>query len=40
MFGEGSVSLTGFFNNATVDVISANRVVLHFAVTAMKCLRS
>ena len=25
MFGEGSVSLAGFFNNATVDVISANK---------------
>tara|TARA_Y100000361_G_scaffold76068_1_gene67290 strand:- start:27298 stop:28203 length:906 start_codon:yes stop_codon:yes gene_type:complete len=38
MFGEGSVSLTGFFNNATVDVISANKWFSTSAVTADEML--
>ena len=38
MFGESSVSLTGFFNNATVDVISANKWFSTSAVTADEML--
>ena len=38
MFGEGSVSLAGFFNNATVDVISANKWFSTSAVTAQEML--
>jgi hypothetical protein len=38
MFGEGSVSLAGFFNNATVDVISANKWFSTSGVTAQEML--
>jgi hypothetical protein len=38
MFGEGSVSLAGFFNNATVDVISANKWFSTSSVTAQEML--
>lgn len=38
MFGEGSVSLAGFFNNATVDVISANKWFSTSQVTAQEML--
>ena len=38
MFGEGSVNLAGFFNNATVDVISANKWFSTSAVTAQEML--
>ena len=38
MFGEGSVSLAGFFNNATVDVISANKWFSTSNVTAQEML--
>ena len=38
MFGEGSVSLTGFFNNATVDVISGNKWFSTSGVTAAEML--
>ena len=38
MFGEGSVSLAGFFNNATVDVISANKWFSTASVTAQEML--
>jgi hypothetical protein len=38
MFGEGSVSLAGFFNNATVDVISANKWFSTSQVTAQDML--
>jgi hypothetical protein len=38
MFGEGSVSLAGFFNNATVDVISANKWFSTLSVTAQEML--
>lgn len=38
MFGEGSVSLAGFFNNTTVDVISANKWFSTSAVTAQEML--
>jgi hypothetical protein len=38
MFGESSVSLAGFFNNATVDVISANKWFSTAAVTAQEML--
>lgn len=38
MFGEGSVSLAGFFNNATVDVISANKWFSTTDVTAQEML--
>ena len=38
MFGEGSVSLAGFFNNATVDVISANKWFSTSNITAQEML--
>ncbi len=38
MFGEGSVSLAGFFNNATVDVISANKWFSTSGITAAEML--
>ena len=38
MFGEGSVNLAGFFNNATVDVISANKWFSTSSVTAQEML--
>lgn len=38
MFGEGSVNLAGFFNNATVDVISANKWFSTSNVTAQEML--
>ena len=38
MFGEGSVSLAGFFNNSTVDVISANKWFSTSNVTAQEML--
>lgn len=38
MFGESSVNLAGFFNNATVDVISANKWFSTSAVTAQEML--
>tara|TARA_B100001758_G_scaffold166633_1_gene143887 strand:+ start:69 stop:974 length:906 start_codon:yes stop_codon:yes gene_type:complete len=38
MFGEGSVALSGFFNNATVDVISGNKWFSTSGVTAAEML--
>jgi hypothetical protein len=38
MFGEGSVSLAGFFNNSTVDVVSANKWFSTADVTAQEML--
>jgi len=38
MFGEGSVNLAGFFNNATVDVISANKWFSTVGITAQEML--
>lgn len=38
MFGEGSVSLAGFFNNSTVDVISANKWFSTSGITAAEML--
>lgn len=38
MFGESSVGLSGFFNNANVDVISANKWFSTSAVTAQEML--
>ena len=38
MFGESSVGLSGFFNNSTVDVISANKWFSTSAVTADEML--
>jgi hypothetical protein len=38
MFGEGSVSLAGFFNNATVDVIAANKWFSTVGITAQEML--
>lgn len=38
MFGEGSVSLAGFFNNSTVDVISANKWFSTSGITAQEML--
>lgn len=38
MFGEGSVNLAGFFNNATVDVIAANKWFSTVGTTAQEML--
>jgi hypothetical protein len=38
MFGESSVGLAGFFNNATVDIIAANKWFTTASVTAQEML--
>jgi len=38
MFGESAVSLAGFFNNSTVDVVSANKWFSTSGVTAQEML--
>ena len=38
MFGEASVSLTGFFNNATVDIVAADKWFTTASVTAQEML--
>ena len=38
MFGEASVSLTGFFNNATVDIVAADKWFTTSAITAQEML--
>ena len=38
MFGEASVSLTGFFNNATVDIVAADKWFTGASTTAQEML--
>ena len=38
MFGEASVGLTGFFNNATVDIVAADKWFTTASVTAQEML--
>jgi hypothetical protein len=38
MFGEASVSLTGFFNNATVDIVAADKWFTTASITAQEML--
>jgi hypothetical protein len=38
MFGEASVSLTGFFNNATVDIVAADKWFTTPSITAQEML--
>jgi len=38
MFGESSVGLTGFFNNATVDIVAADKWFTTVSITAQEML--